>query len=131
MKLRTEVGVVAVIAVVFFGCWGIYSGVQRELDERAQGAAYLAKWHEANKTTKAGILCEKHPDWHPTACEAVVARKVGVGMNAEQVKLAWGKPRSINRTRVSGLVTEQWVYDGSYVYLDNGIVTGTQTEGKP
>lgn len=52
---------------------------------------------------------------------------VKVGMTKKQVlKSNWGKPSSINKTTMSGLVHEQWVYDGSYLYFENGNLTAIQ-----
>ncbi len=57
--------------------------------------------------------------------------KVIIGQTADQVRLAWGEPRSVNRTIAAGQISEQWVYPStkiksSYVYLTNGVVTAMQ-----
>ena len=39
---------------------------------------------------------------------------------------SWGDPVKINRTVILGGAHEQWVYSSSYVYLDNGVITGWQ-----
>lgn len=71
----------------------------------------------------------------PTATEQLqheaVMGRIAVGMTAQQVERAWGKPRAINTdVRESGQ-REQWVYerDGgdAYVYLQNGRVTSFST----
>lgn len=97
--------------------------------EPVHHASDLDKWRETNRTTKAGVICNKHDNWTPEECETVAAHKVGLGMNAEQVKLSWGKPSAINETIRTGLTSEQWVYSksGQYVYLENGFVTSVQT----
>jgi len=53
--------------------------------------------------------------------------KVRVGMTDDSVRQAWGAPDRINRTRLRGLVREQWVYRDQYVYLENDVVTSIQT----
>lgn len=67
--------------------------------------------------------------------KAVAAKKecdrrggVSIGMTADQVRSScWGKPQRINQTITARGKHEQWVYGGSYVYLENGTVTSIQT----
>ena len=49
----------------------------------------------------------------------VLAQKIQVGMPKKLVVYAWGQPESINRSS-SG--SEQWVYNGQYLYIRNGKV---------
>jgi len=58
--------------------------------------------------------------------ERVLEGKVWIGASAEAVEAAWGRPRDINSTTTAAGRTEQWVYSGNYVYLENGIVTAIQ-----
>ena len=52
---------------------------------------------------------------------------VSIGMTAaDAVASSWGKPRKINRTTRANSVREQWVYDGGYLYFDNGVLTSIQ-----
>jgi hypothetical protein len=124
------------VLFLLFMFWLIYhvAKIQPEIEvhqstEPAHHVSDLDKWREANRTTKAGAICNKHDDWQPKECETVAAHKVGLGMNAEQVRLSWGKPSAINETVTTGLTFEQWVYSksGQYVYLENGVVTSMQT----
>jgi len=51
--------------------------------------------------------------------DTIVARKVSLGMTADMVRDAWGAPDDINRTILSDLTKEQWVYGSkSYVYFE-------------
>ncbi|WP_119460645.1 hypothetical protein [Rhodospirillaceae bacterium SYSU D60014] len=53
--------------------------------------------------------------------------KIWVGANSEMACLAWGRPRSVNRTTTAHGVREQWVYgSGSYLYFDDGSLTAIQ-----
>lgn len=57
----------------------------------------------------------------------VLQNKVALGMNEEMVRLAWGEPEHINRTVVSGAVSNQWIYkSGEFAYFTNGKVTAIQ-----
>ena len=38
----------------------------------------------------------------------------------------WGKPRKVNRSTYKFGVHEQWVYDGGYLYFENGVLTSIQ-----
>lgn len=62
---------------------------------------------------------------------ATAARKrregVSIGMSQQDVlDSSWGRPRKVNRTTRSNGVSEQWVYDGGYLYFDNGVLTTIQ-----
>lgn len=61
--------------------------------------------------------------------EAAAKKREGVtlGMTTEDVLASmWGKPRHVNRTTNRWGVREQWVYEGGYLYFDNGILTTVQ-----
>lgn len=52
---------------------------------------------------------------------------VSLGMSQEDaVDSSWGKPRKINRSIGSYGTHEQWVYDGGYLYFENGVLTSIQ-----
>lgn len=69
-----------------------------------------------------------HPDWSDSDLLGVACGAVWIGMTAEQLRESWGRPRDINRTVTARGAYEQWVYGqyGSYVYLQDGIVTSWQ-----
>ncbi len=52
--------------------------------------------------------------------------KVQIGMSKEMCIESWGEPTKINRTITSGSIHEQWVYYKSYLYFDDGILSGIQ-----
>lgn len=61
------------------------------------------------------------------ARQALLDRKVRVGMTRKQALLCWGKPAAINTTITKRGREEQWVYDiGDYLYLSGDKVTGIQ-----
>lgn len=52
---------------------------------------------------------------------------VSVGMSEQDaLDSNWGKPRKINRTTNAYGVSEQWVYDGGYLYFKDGVLTSIQ-----
>lgn len=48
--------------------------------------------------------------------KAVLAQNIKIGMTEELVKYSWGEPESIN---YSSYGSDQWCYDGQYVYIKN------------
>lgn len=50
---------------------------------------------------------------------------IGMSQN-EVVDSMWGRPRKINRTTRASGTHEQWVYDGGYLYFEDGILTAIQ-----
>ena len=57
---------------------------------------------------------------------AIKQEEVVLGMTRDEVKLSWGEPKDINRTVGNWGVHEQWVYDGTYLYFKNGVLTSFQ-----
>lgn len=53
---------------------------------------------------------------------------VRIGMSKRDVLMSnWGKPRKINSTTTAAGTSEQWVYDGGYLYFgENGLLKGIQ-----
>lgn len=65
--------------------------------------------------------------WSSRAIEAVLARRIYIGMTEEMVRESWGEPEDINRTMTARAVHEQWVYGlGRYAYVDDGRLTAIQ-----
>lgn len=52
---------------------------------------------------------------------------VSIGMSEQDaLDSMWGRPNKINRTTGRWGVHEQWVYDGGYLYFENGTLTSIQ-----
>ncbi len=63
------------------------------------------------------------------AAEKARKRKEGVsiGMSREDaLASSWGKPRKVNTSTYTFGTHEQWVYDGGYLYFQNGVLTSIQ-----
>lgn len=84
----------------------------------------------------AGKPYEKHAakfyaDAERQSKAAAAARRrsegVLIGMTKEEaLASSWGKPRKINRTTNAYGTSEQWVYDGGYLYFDGDRLTSIQ-----
>jgi hypothetical protein len=62
--------------------------------------------------------------WPETIKQAVLARRVQIGMTTEQVTASLGQPDRINETITATTREEQWVYPGlTYLYFTNGTLT--------
>lgn len=68
----------------------------------------------------------KNPHLDKQTYELIREGKVGMGMKAEHVRISWGEPDHINRTVTRHSVHEQWVYRFTYIYIEDGVVTGWQ-----
>jgi hypothetical protein len=88
---------------------------------------------EARERRRENVAAEKkradairREGWPVAITDAVIARKIRLGMTREQVRAAWGKPDDIHRTVTAYAVREQWIYGSLYVYFDDGVVTAWQ-----
>ena len=65
--------------------------------------------------------------WPDQIKQAVLDRKVQIGMTTEHVMAAWGRPLKVNETIRATSRDEQWIYPGSvYLYFTNGTLTTIQ-----
>ncbi len=65
-------------------------------------------------------------DWSAKVWKAIRDGKVFVGMTKTQAKMAWGEPSDVNSTTTKHGTSEQWVYDGGYLYFDGNRLTTIQ-----
>jgi len=139
--LAIAIGLVAVGLIV--GGWLLLSGpAPVELAKEAADAKANAK-EQALRDLKSKIdveeqrhlaldpgirkhskeICDSHPDWGVRACDAIAQGQIYVGMTAEQVRSAWGKPRAVNPMSIR---REQWIYVTGSVDLENDVVASFQ-----
>lgn len=80
----------------------------------------------AKDTMKLCITMLKDKD----KCENIIEKKFWIGMSSDWAIMSVGNPRKINRTVVSGLTEEQWVYGDiyhpTYLYFYNKILKSYQ-----
>ena len=65
-------------------------------------------------------------DWSAKIKEQIRLDVVSIGMSKKMAELSWGEPKKINKDVNTYGTSEQWVYDGGYLYFDNGILTAIQ-----
>lgn len=58
--------------------------------------------------------------------EKILSGKVWVGMTKEMVKESWGNPEETHKIITSGKINEQWIYNETYLYFDNNVLTTIQ-----
>jgi hypothetical protein len=51
---------------------------------------------------------------------------IWIGAPKDYAILSWGRPKDINRTVTAAGSREQWVYQGGYLYIENGKVVAIQ-----
>jgi hypothetical protein len=111
---------------------------QRQLDssnvaiaaqEARDAKALAAKQKAAAAKAKADWIASVNSHgWPQRVVDAILTKKIFVGMTAEQARMSWGKPQTNNKTVTAAHVHEQWVYgSGQYLYIDDGILTSFQT----
>jgi hypothetical protein len=66
---------------------------------------------------------QKHPTWSGRAAGLVACRQIDIGMTADQVRAAWGKPDELSVTQLGSSRTEMWTYGTNLVFLKDSIVT--------
>lgn len=120
-------------------CFGIFSEAQRFILEQDYNNIIAERIHSAeekqriekerlyleeqNRKEHNKKIIDKYGNWYgKLICEGQVC----LNMTKEMCIEAWGEPNYINTTIIKGLVHEQWVYWGSYLYFDNGILTSIQ-----
>jgi hypothetical protein len=113
---------VAVMAVI-----GMYRGTAADAERRGREVQMRPAKIKELKRAAVRDACIKHSDWDGDTCEAMDQKQVMIGMTAEQVRLAWGKPERVNTTVSISRHREQWVYGPDYIYLDEGVLSSMQT----
>jgi hypothetical protein len=104
--------------------------LKREAQQRYENIVALASC----KPGRARItsLTTNHLDWDDTDIASIACHRVRIGMTADQVRAAWGRPDDINRSVYSFGVHEQWVWEDSdgmpyqYAYMEDGVLTSIQ-----
>jgi hypothetical protein len=103
-------------------------GLRIDIDSfasRTESAVYHLELEEQRETVRRRAVEAKR--WPADIEQAVLGRRVRLGMTTEQVELSWGKPSRVNETRNAGGLSEQWVYPGrDYLYFSNGVLTSIQ-----
>jgi hypothetical protein len=97
--------------------WELAQREARERDERE----VQAMRREAEAKRQAAIRARK---WPAHIEQAVIERRLVIGMTAEQARTAWGKPDGVNETITARGRFEQWIYGrGQYLHFENDILT--------
>jgi hypothetical protein len=107
------------------------SGIMQSIDHKSGSATASAPDTEqaVKLTDKGKALKAKHPEWSNDECNSIGSKKVIIGMTAEQVRTAWGKPYKINSTITGSSRHEQWVMHengNTYAYFEDDILTTLQ-----
>jgi hypothetical protein len=91
--------------------------------EKAERQAAIARQKATDVKRIANIKAKK---WPADIEKAVIDKKIRLGMTDEQVRMAWGKPETVNRSVGSWGRHEQWVYGSTYLYFENDLLKSYQ-----
>lgn len=73
----------------------------------------------------------QNPDIPKEVRDMVRSKKIRIGLPTKLVRLSWGDPKRVNTTTTANGTREQWVYESSYVYFEDGKVTAiSQSKGE-
>lgn len=79
---------------------------------------------ELNEIKRKELIIKKYGN---TNGQKILEHKLWIGMTKQMLIDSWGyPPNGVNRTVGSFGTHEQWCYDGTYIYIENGIVTAYQ-----
>ena len=93
--------------------------------EAAQQGGFIVSY-DPRKRESGRIAAIKNKKWPPQIEQAAIRKQILLGMTEEQIRMSVGDPQKINRTVSARGVSEQWVYDGGYLYFENGKLTTSQ-----
>ena len=103
-------GVVGMIPMGMFVSALDKSAIENSVQEGAMAEA--AKVAAVARVAEEADMVKHHRFW--------------VGQTRAQLLKSLGRPDRINRTTVGDSASEQWVYHGNYIYVENGIVKAYQ-----
>lgn len=96
---------------------------EHDFKKKTERAAQAKR--EAAQQRRQSYL-DAHPETTERIKEAITTGTLALGMSDQQARASWGAPEKINRTvNVQG-VHEQWIYESTYVYFDDGVLTSWQ-----
>lgn len=96
------------VALLSNGQQTTYCSAEDLVDEKIRRRVFEEKeWNDLVKKYGQGWM------------DLVMSGKIKVGMPVILVYMSWGTPERINR---SSYGSDQWVYDGQYLYIENGKV---------
>jgi hypothetical protein len=114
----------------------IRAAQDRATAEKARAKASAEAEAAAEKDRVARLATRraayKKKGWSTDVIDAIISRKIMIGMTPDMVREAWGDPEHINRTITAEGTREQWVYGlGTYVYFDRGRLSTIQDSRSP
>lgn len=99
-------------------------------DAASEGSNYYKR--EAAKLTAEENVQTAARDRASKISIAILDRQIVTGMTVAEARQSWGEPTKVNNSIGSYGKHEQWVYERGrnrtqYVYVENGLVTSTQS----
>lgn len=86
------------------------ANIKAQKEKEAQLAKEKAE-QEAYNNSPAGRLCKKHPTWSREECDALIERKVWIGMSYDMLLYLRGKPNSVNPSNYGSGIKYQYCWN--------------------
>lgn len=90
--------------------------IQKKREEKA-------KEDETKREIRKNSLIEK---FGKVNAQKILDEKIWLGMTDKMARESWGNPKEINRSVGSWGIHEQWIYNNTYLYFENGLLTSWQ-----
>jgi hypothetical protein len=100
--------------------------IQNQKEIKKADSIASAKELQADKVALAERKTELIKKYGTEVAQKILAKKIWIGMTTEMALESWGEPDDNNRSVGSWGVHEQWIYDDTYVYFENGKLTSWQ-----
>jgi hypothetical protein len=88
-------------------------------DERKEAEALLRLQEER----KEKEFAQRNPELFRKIKTAITEKAIILGMRKKDALAAWGEPKRKTETVTKAGISEQWVYDGTYLHFEDGILT--------
>lgn len=88
--------------------------------------AKMGSFYRKLSTSDRDTFREAAAKWGASTAKDIVEGYVRIGWNKAKCRMSWGEPRDINTSIGVWGRHEQWCYNSSYLYFENGILTSIQ-----
>jgi hypothetical protein len=122
---------VVVACLLLVGCAGspIYlaNASEEQLQEASNGQLYFAFNYFGHDSPKIEAELRRRNLFTNEQWSRIKLRKISIGDTKDVVLASWGEPLRYYKDIGRWGTTEQLVYSGQYVYIENGVVDAIST----
>ncbi len=103
-------------------CWTVLEHSHLYIEDLEVRAAKETK-RKADYAARESAMIKKYGKRNGSL---IANRRVAIGFTKQMCIDSWGKPKTIHTTTTRYGVNEQWVYNGGYLYFENGKLSAIQ-----